>query len=230
MTAISSYTAQLVQRIAPEAAPVIIPFGAAVEAAAYQRSRSRSRAAPYEVLFVGRLVERKGVAVLLEAIAQLRVLHHVRLRVIGEGPLRISLESRAAELELGDAVVFEGAVPHSTLQQRFIDGDVLVLPAVVDAKGDTEGLGVVLIEALSHGIPVVASAVGGIPDIVQDGKTGLLVPPGDAASLAQAISQLISDPSRAIALAAAGREHVEREFSWPAITGKLIQLYSRLVE
>ena len=131
------------------------------------------------LLFVGRLVERKGVQVLLEALARLRDRPGVRVRVVGDGPMRGALERQAATLGVADRVRFDGSVSTEELVRRFRECDVFVLPAVVDAKGDTEGLGVVLIEALSYGKPVIASAAGGIVDIVRDGETGLLVPPGD---------------------------------------------------
>lgn len=188
----------------------------------------REAGAGFELLFVGRLVERKGVHYLLEALALLGKASGVHLRVVGDGPMRPALESKAAGLGIGHRVVFDGLLGGDVLARRFAECDAFVLPAVADAKGDVEGLGVVLIEALSYGKPVIASAAGGIVDIVRDGDTGLLVPPGDAAALASAIMRYVDDPQLAAKLAARGRAHVEREFSWPVITDRLIALYGRL--
>lgn len=228
VTANSSYTEGLIRNVYDR--PVErIPFGAAVEPAATPAEPGRAEAGGgFELLFVGRLVERKGVHYLLEALARLGEESGVHLRVVGDGPMRPGLERKAAELGIGDRVVFDGLLGGDVLARRFAECDAFVLPAVVDAKGDVEGLGVVLIEALSYGKPVIASAAGGIVDIVRDGDTGLLVPPGDAAALARAIMRYVRDPEFAAKLAARGRAHVEREFSWPVITERLMSLYGRL--
>src|SRR5881396_2926147 len=131
------------------------------------------------VLFVGRLVERKGVAHLIEAIARLGPTGPP-LEIVGEGPERPALEALAQRLGVAQQVMFRGKVAPHELQASYARAAVCVLPSVLDTRGDTEGLGVVLLEAMNHGTPVIASRVGGIPDIVEDGVSGLLVPPGDA--------------------------------------------------
>ncbi|HEX6940051.1 MAG TPA: glycosyltransferase family 4 protein [Longimicrobiales bacterium] len=209
------------------------PPSAPPHRAASSRSAAGPRPAPpdsacFELLFVGRLVERKGVHYLLEALARLRPGRCVHLRVVGDGPMRGALEARARELGLADRVHFDGFVSRADLARRFASCDAFVLPAIVDAKGDTEGLGVVLVEALTYGKPVIASAAGGITDVIRDGETGVLVPPADAGALAHAIEALAADPARARALGAAGRVHVEREFSWPVIIDRLVSLYRGL--
>lgn len=227
VTAISTYTSDMIRRIYER--PVeLIPFGATVDAEATRPVARPPKRAPFELLFVGRLVERKGLRYVLDAILRLRDRYDVSLRVVGDGPLRPWLEARTAELGLRDRVNFEGFVLKEELGRRFAECDVFVLPAVVDAKGDTEGLGVVLVEALSYGKPVVASAVGGITDVVRDGETGLLVPPGDAEALARAITTYIEEPERARSLAHAGRAHVKANFSWPVIIRRLKSLYQDL--
>lgn len=230
VTAISSYTAAKLQAAVPGVEPVLIPFSATVEGFGTPSSPALPRAAgePFEVLFVGRLVERKGVQVLLRAAARLLPEREVRVRIVGDGPMRPVLQAQAQELGLGRVVQFEGFVPNDELARRFRECDVFVLPAVVDAKGDTEGLGVVLIEALRYGRPVIASSAGGIVDIVHDGETGLLVAPGDDAALAGAIARVMDDPAAATDLARAGRAHVERTFSWDVIVDDLASLYRRL--
>ena len=227
VTAISTYTAGLIRQIHDRRVE-LIPFGATVDPGINPLESSHEEGRPFELLFEGRLVERKGVRYLLDAIAQLQDRYDVVLRVVGDGPWRPRLEARAETLSLQDRVSFEGFVSKDELARRFAACDAFVLPAIVDAKGDTEGLGVVLIEALSYGKPVVATSVGGIVDIVRDGDTGLVVPPEDAEALARAIATCIQQPDRARALAERGRAHVEAEFSWDTIITRLASLYGEL--
>jgi len=103
-----------------------------------------------------------------------------------------------------------------------------VLPSVLDARGDTEGLGVVLLEAMNHGTPVIASRVGGIPDIVEDGVSGLLVPPGDVDTLAQHCAGCATTPPWRTGWGG-GRRRLREQFSWPAIVQRWLDLYAGLV-
>ncbi len=103
--------------------------------------------------------------------------------------------------------------------------DIFVLPAIVDAGGDTEGLGMVLLEAMRYEKPVVASAVGGIPDIVEDGVSGLLVPPGDFSALAGALTYLLEHPEQARELGQAARRYNAERFDWDRIVDAYWQLY-----
>lgn len=227
VTAISSYTAATLAAAVPGADPVVIPFGAAVEPsgeAVAPPVRKRADTA-FELLFVGRLVERKGLHVLLDALALLPPGREWRLRIVGDGPERQPLQQQAAALGFADRVRLDGFVSRETLAERFAACDAFVLPAVVDAKGDTEGLGVVLLEAMSYGKPVVASEAGGIVDIVRHGETGLLVPPGDAAALAGAVAQLRADAGGREAMGRAGQERLREHFSWNGVLDRLHRVY-----
>ncbi|HEU4456897.1 MAG TPA: glycosyltransferase family 4 protein [Longimicrobium sp.] len=229
VTAISTYTAERLARQVPGVQPAIIPFGAAVDAPPQPPPYTYDGARPFDMLFIGRLVERKGVHVLLDAISRLPPGRRARLHVVGDGPDRERLEARAAELGLlGERAIFHGFVSKEDLQRRLETCDAFVLPAVVDAKGDTEGLGVVLLEAMSYARPVIASAAGGIVDIVRDGRNGWLVPPGDAAALAGAIAACMDDPERARTFGLNGREDVEAGFSWDVIADRLAEIYRRV--
>lgn len=228
VTAISLYTAAQLRDQVPEAKSTVIPFGAAVESQT-RSAPERAAGAPFQLLFVGRLVERKGVRFLLDALAELQPMWPVQLDIVGDGPLRTELEAYARVLRLEGIVQFRGSVPRAELELSFVSCDAFVLPAVTDSKGDTEGLGVVLLEAMSYGKPVIASATGGIVDIVHDHETGLLVPPGDARALASAIRLYIREPQLAAELARAGRVHAEGRFGWPAIIGQLTRLYASLL-
>jgi glycosyltransferase involved in cell wall biosynthesis len=123
-----------------------------------------------------------------------------------------------------------GRVPEPELHRAFARASVLVLPSIVDARGDTEGLGVVLLEAMSYRIPVIASKVGGITDIVADGETGLLVAPQDSVALAGALERLAADPRLAERLAEAGRRYVQHHFSWPAIVDEWLACYAAALD
>ncbi|HEY7770188.1 glycosyltransferase family 4 protein [Longimicrobium sp.] len=228
VTAISTYTADRLRRQVPGADPAIIPFGASVEPPAQLPPPRTDPAAPFELLFVGRLVERKGVHLLLDALATLPPERPVVLRVVGDGPERPRLQEQAARLGLGERAVFHGFVSQDELKARIAACDCFVLPAVVDAKGDTEGLGVVLLEAMSYGKPTIASAAGGIVDIVRDGRNGFLVPPGQAGPLADAIKRMMDDPAAAREMGVHGRQDVEAGFSWNVIVGRLADVYRRV--
>jgi len=228
VTAISTYTAGRLTRQVPGADPAIIPFGATVQPPARLPSARTDPAAPFELLFVGRLVERKGVHLLLDALATLSPERPVVLRVVGDGPEGPRLREQAARLGLGERVVFHGFVTQDELKARIAACDCFVLPAVVDAKGDTEGLGVVLLEAMSYGKPSIASAAGGIVDIVRDRRNGFLVPPGDAGPLANAVARMMDDPAAAREMGLHGREDVEAGFSWDVIVGRLAEVYRRV--
>src|SRR6266436_6278930 len=144
-------------------------------------------------------------------------------RVVGIGPERERLEALARERNI--AVDFRNKVPDAELHVAFLTSDVLVLPSIIDARGDTEGLGVALLDAMSYCIPVIASRVGGIPDIIEDGVSGLLVPPADPQALADAIERVATDPALARRLAEAGRDRLRTRFSWDVITTKWDAVY-----
>lgn len=230
ITVISTYTGQRLRDLVPDVESVTIPFGAAaVERPAHQKP-PRKREDPFELIFVGRLVKRKGVDVVLRAMTMLEGDPRLNLRIIGGGPEREALESLARDLGLASGrVTFDGVVPASRIAELFASCDALVLPAIVTKTGDTEGLGVVLIEAMGYGKPVIASAAGGITDIVTHGDTGLLVPPGDPAALAAAIRRAMDSPDELRAMANRGTEHAARAFGWETIVTRLRGVYQSAV-
>jgi len=232
VTAISTATASAVRRHSDRTVEVI-PFAAALgddlEAMSAGRS-ARDADGPLGILFVGRLVERKGVEVLVRALAILRQRVDARLTVVGAGPREESIRRTVAAEGLEEVVRLTGAVGPEALVAAYGAADVFVRPAVIDAKGDTEGLGVVLLEALHCGLPVVASDVGGIPDVVRDGTTGWLVPPGDPAALAAALLAVASDPAEAARRASLGRRHAIARFSLSGIVDRLGRCYRRALD
>ena len=225
VVAISSYTAKEIAEIAP--VPIeVIPYTIALPPTNGMKPGPRPDG--FRVLFVGRLVERKGVRYLVEAVASLPARIAPRLEVVGHGPELRGLEALVSRLGIGDRVTFHGRVPEVELQRAYAGASVLALPSVMDRRGDTEGLGVVLLEAMNERVPVVASDVGGITDIVQDGETGLLVPPGDAVALANALLRLADDPILATGLAERGYRHLHEQFSWDSIVQRWEAIYRRV--
>ncbi|MCJ7508536.1 MAG: glycosyltransferase family 4 protein [candidate division Zixibacteria bacterium] len=221
IVAISSYTKNLLYDFYSEIKVEIIPPGFSVA-----RRVSKPTERDYKkILFVGRLVERKGVEYLIRAMPLVAGQLKVELDIVGDGDLRAKLEVLTDNLKLRDKVNFAGRVKDELLKEYYRDCDLFVLPAIVDSKGDTEGLGMVLVEALSYGKPVIASAVGGIVDIVKDQKTGLLVPEKDEKALAQAIIAVLKNPSWAEKLASAGYQHIKKYFGWDEIASKTLTLY-----
>jgi len=234
VVAISSATAREIAELGHKPVRVIpyaVGFAAAPPPADLPTRRGPAAGEPFVVLFVGNLIERKGVRYLIDAVHRLSRRVPTRLLILGkgEGVERSRLEEQVKSLGLEDRVEMPGRVPEPQLHRAFARAHVLVLPSIVDARGDTEGLGVVLLEAMSYRLPVIASNVGGITDIVADGKTGLLVPPADPAALAGALERLATDTALAEQLAEAGRQYVEEHFSWPAILEEWQSCYAAAV-
>jgi glycosyltransferase involved in cell wall biosynthesis len=166
---------------------------------------------------------KKGLAVLLHALSDLAKrdgLPAWQCLVVGEGPARGSLLALAAQLSLSDRVVFAGM--RHDVAPVLSAMDLFVCPSLY------EGFGIAIVEAMAAGRPVIASAVGGIPEIVVREDTGLLVPPGDARALAGAIASLLSRPDRARAMGARGRERARERFSIEAAVRRHQQLYDTL--
>lgn len=224
VAAISSYTRRELTKLAP-VSPRTIPYGISLPPA-----EAVWPPAPGKILFVGRLIPRKGVDVLLDALAHMRDAPHPHLpdphlTVVGDGPQRPALEKQAAALGLGQRVRFAGRVSDEELQRHYQTCALFVLPAVVDASGDTEMLGMVLLEAMRYRKPVLASNVGGIPDIVEDGVSGLLVPQRDPAALARALACLLGDEQLARRLGDGGYRYAQAHFGWGAVLRQTRQMY-----
>jgi len=155
---------------------------------------------PIVIGCVGRLVPAKAQRLLLEAIAQLK--SAVRLEIVGDGPDRGVLETAARELGIADHVHFHGALSHAATEDVLRRVNLFVLPSFA------EGIPVALMEAMALGIPCISTYVAGIPELIQDGVDGLLVPAGNGEALCAAIAQLVRDESLRIKLGQAARKKV----------------------
>jgi glycosyltransferase involved in cell wall biosynthesis len=173
------------------------------------------------LLAVGRLIEQKDHATLLHAFARVRETHpSARLAILGWGPLESATREVARSLGLGDAVLTLGRVePRAWLERA----DLFV------HTSRWEGFGIVLLEAMLSGLPVVATAVSAVPEIVVDGETGFLAAPGDAAAVSNRIAELLDAPERRAAFGAAGLARAKREFSVERMTDATLAVYDEAV-
>lgn len=171
---------------------------------------------------VANLIHYKGHRILLEACRRVRAVRpDVRVLLIGDGPCRVELEQRAVALELGDMVRFLGS--RRDIPELLAEIDLAALPSL------EEGFPNAVLEAMAAGKPVVASRVGGVPEAVVDGATGLLVPPGEPESLAGAILALLDDPRRAEAMGRAGRQRVVERFGMARMVEETQTIYEELL-
>jgi glycosyltransferase involved in cell wall biosynthesis len=197
------------------AAPTLVPHGVDLDMFV-------PRAHTTELLAVGRLVPKKGFDVLIEALQLLEF--DWRLRIVGTGPLLAELTTLAHHAAIDDRVEFLGARTHAELPSLYRDADIVVVPSVIDADGDRDGLPNVVLEAMASGLAVVGSDVAAIPTAIEHEVTGLLVPPGDAKLLAEAISRLAGDEELRRALGLAARDRAECQFSLRACTERFLTI------
>ena len=169
------------------------------------------------VLFVGRLAPQKGVSTLVEAAGLLKD-PSARILLVGDGPERPKLERDAERLGVGDRLHFVGFFAHDRLPAVFAHADLLVLPSLY------EELGTVLLEAMQAALPIVASKTGGIPDVIDNGVNGMLVPPGDPEALARAIDCLLADRKLACRLSEGAQERA-KDYDWEVLAERVLRVY-----
>jgi glycosyltransferase involved in cell wall biosynthesis len=211
------------------------PYGTTLEGGCaglpHSNSVPHSINGKFKILFVGRHIERKGICYLIEA-AKYLPREQFEVRIVGVGDLTEQLKALAQQTAAStpDAaeIIFTGKLTPEALASEYKSANVFTLPAIVDSKGDTEGLGVVLIEAMELGLPVVASNVGGIPDVVVDGISGILVPEKDPKALAEAFKRLAADPALVQKLLEGSQKHIAACFTWDGIIQRQIAVYKKI--
>lgn len=182
------------------------------------------------LLHVARLVEKKGTEYLIRAFQRVaKKFADVKLVIIGDGPRRQSLQELARSLGLSSRISFLGALPHHEVLRWMQQASVFCLPSVTAKTGDSEGLGMVLLEAAASGIPVIGTNHGGIPEAVQDEKTGFLVPERSVDELAERITYFIEHPAIRLKMGQAARQMAEEKFDIRKQTKTLEQIYEKLL-
>lgn len=198
----------------------VIPNG--VEIARFRRGAGRRGAAPPTIAWVNRLDPQKGFAVFLDAIAPLLARRpDLRVVVAGDGPLRDATDRLAPALR--GRIDVRGRVANAEVANVLHGADVFASPAT-----GQESFGIVLVEAMAAGVPVVATDIPGYREVVRDGIDGLLVPPGDAAVLAAALGRVLDDPALAARLAAAGLDRAAA-YGWDAVLPRILATYERVL-
>ena len=221
--AISAYGRSRLLRVCPSELwdkIEVVPLG--VDPAEFPPRPFRAQPDRFELLCAGRLAPEKAQRVLLAALESLAPEHRdFRLHLAGDGPDRPALEREVAARGLAQRVVFEGWLDQERLRSLYRSTDILVLPSFA------EGLPVVLMEAMAMEIPCVATQIAGIPELIQSGQNGLLVPPSDHRELARAIACLMDDAELRRRLGRAARERVLREYDLTANISRLAEVFSR---
>jgi colanic acid/amylovoran biosynthesis glycosyltransferase len=201
---------------------VVLPLGVDVDAFSPTRSRQRAPGEPFRLISVGRLTAAKGYPVLIEAVNLLRERRRdVRLTLVGEGTLRSILETLIADRALADRVSLAGACNHDRLTEYYGSSDAFVLSSFL------EGVPVVLMEAMAMELPCVATWITGVPEIIENEREGLLVPPASAVALADAIERLMQDGEAARRFACAARRKVIAKYHLERNVERLAEEFRR---
>jgi len=182
---------------------------------------------PPRLLFVGRMVEKKGLTNLLAACALLRQRGvRVQCRLVGSGPLESSLRQQVASLGLDGQVEFRGPASQEEVASVHLpEASAFVLPCVIAPDGDRDGIPTTLIEAMARGVPAISTTLSGIPEAVPDGEAGLLVGPGDVDALADAIERTLNEPEETLRRARVARRHVARCFNARRNVSELSEIF-----
>lgn len=190
------------------------------------RQRSSDRPGPLQILCIGTLHEVKGQTHLIDACRLLRERGvDFVCRLVGDGPDEAALRTQVMEAGLADAVHFEGRKTRQEVIALLEATDVVVAPSVPSRDNRREGIPVVLMEAMGAGVPVIASDLSGIPELVEHEVSGLLVPPGDVAAIAAALERLANDSTLRARLGQGGREKVLREFDLAKNAARLVEQF-----
>ena len=213
--------------------PYVIPMGVDVDRfASGNRNRLRADLNPDEkiVLFIGRLVEKKGVDDLIRAFSMLpaHLSEKTRLWIVGDGELRPDLEALVGQLGVAEHTKFWGRIANNQLSDYYAAGDIFVGPSVVAESGDTEGQGVVFIEAFAARLCVLATRTGGISEVIEDGTTGVLVEPSNPPLLAQAMVALLCNKELTTRLTANAFAEVQKKYQWAKIASEFECVYRRI--
>jgi colanic acid/amylovoran biosynthesis glycosyltransferase len=193
--------------------------------------RQRVSDEPIKVLTIARLIEKKGVAFAIDAVSSLLSKgEKVEYTVVGDGMLRQSLQQLIEAMGIERHVRLVGSKNHEQVKIFLEQSHVLIAPSLTSESGDQEGIPNAIKEAMASGLPVISTFHSGIPELVSDGVSGLLVPERDAVSLEDALAYLISHPEICKEMGQAGRRQVEQKFDTNVLNKQLEELYLRILE
>jgi N-acetyl-alpha-D-glucosaminyl L-malate synthase BshA len=229
-TANSRATAKTAKRIGVRENLRIIPMG--VDPKRFQKTtevgdlKKKHKLDGEVILSVGRLIDLKGTDYLIKALpAVLLRFPEARALIIGSGPRKNHLLRLAKDLQIEQNIVFIDQIPHTELIKYYSLADVFVLPSITNKMEETEGFGVVLLEAMACGLPVIGSDTGGIPDIIKNGETGLLVRQKDSQDLGNQLIKLLTDADLRKKMIGNARNLIEAQFSWEVVAERFIEIY-----
>jgi colanic acid/amylovoran biosynthesis glycosyltransferase len=189
------------------------------------KPRSKTEDEKYKLLTVARFDEQKGLRYAVDAIAELTDDYDLSYTIAGDGPLFDDIQARIRDHGIEDSVELLGWLDSDQVQEVMDDAHVFLLPSVTAPDGAKEGTPTVLVEAQAAGLPVVSTYHAGIPEIVEDGESGILVPEKDIDALVTAIKNVLDAPNRWASMGKNGRERIEERHSIPAVVNDLETLY-----
>jgi colanic acid/amylovoran biosynthesis glycosyltransferase len=203
-----------------------------VDMAEFRRSSSEPNTnARVSVLTVARLVEKKGVEDGIRAVTKLLKKHDcIDYKIVGDGPLKADLQKLIEELQAGKNITLLGWRRQEEIVELLRQAEIFLAPSVTGKTGDEEGIPVTLMEALAQSLPVVSTAHAGIPELVQDGESGFLVPEGDPDALAERLERLVADPELRSRMGRNGRRAVEEHYNIDQLNDRLVEIYQQLVQ
>src|SRR6185437_14108455 len=178
------------------------------------------------LLFVGRLAEKKGIIYLVKAMPSiLKVFSNALLLIVGDGTIREELQNLSKKQKTEKNIIFVGAVSNKDLPQYYATSDIFIGPSVQTKDGDSEGLGLTFVEASFSGCIPIGTTVGGIPDVIVNNKTGLLVPPQDPQSISNGVISLLKNKNMMNNMKKNARESLLKKFDWKTVSAQYSKLY-----
>ena len=223
VVALSHGLEDIALRTMPDMPFEVIPNGIDIDRFSPADDESaREPGSPLRLIAVCRLLERKGLQHLMEALVRPEPLD-ATLRIVGTGSYEAELRACATQLGLDDRVTFEGFVDNDDLPSLYRQSDVFTLPS------QTESFGLVFAEAMGCGLPVLATTVGGIPELVRHETDGLLVEPADPAAIHRSLRRLIDNPDERLAMAASARRRIVENYSWSVVARRYLAVYERAI-
>jgi glycosyltransferase involved in cell wall biosynthesis len=183
-----------------------------------------------DIIFVGRLVEKKGVSTLIDSIKLLKKDYPaLKVALVGDGPERPNLEQQCRQLGIDKQVEFAGSIPNDRVPEFYQSAKIAVVPSIIAADGDQEGLGLVAVEALGCGCATIVSDLPALRDVVTPGENGLVFTAGNAAELKDRITSILNDAPLYNHLATSGRQSIIDKFDWQAVGARYLEIMAQCI-